>query len=121
MKFLIIGVIALILSCSRETDRVLSNENNVVSSSLRVWKYSDPEIPQIFSIYCAECHIGVSATSGLELDTYANITASADNISKINNRMIIQKTMPSRFASAGNPTAEELAIIAQWIEQGAQE
>ena len=29
--------------------------------------------------------------------------------------------MPSRFASAGNPTAEELDIIAEWIEQGAQE
>lgn len=121
MKYLILGAIALTLSCSQETDRVLSSATEQSSSSLRVWKYSDPEIPQIFATYCAQCHIGASASLGLELDTYANITASADNISKINNRMIVLKTMPSRFASAGNPTAEELDIIAEWIEQGAQE
>ncbi|MBI4732117.1 MAG: hypothetical protein HY781_08335 [Chloroflexi bacterium] len=80
-------------------------------------------VQPIFLAQCTSCHNPETAPLGLDLSTYAAVIRGSDNGPVIvpgdaANSILVQVQSDRHFANA---TAEELAIIVQWINAGAPE
>ena len=79
------------------------------------------QILPLYTTYCAisGCHNSGSRASGVELDTYATIMngINANNPNSSKYYTVIGGKMPPR--SSGQMTTTQIALIAQWINEGA--
>jgi hypothetical protein len=80
-------------------------------------------VQPIFLAHCTSCHNLDTAPLGLDLSIYASVMEGSDNGPVIvpgdaANSLLVQVQNDRHFA---NLTAEELAIVAQWIDTGAPE
>ena len=80
-------------------------------------------VQPIFLAHCTSCHNPETAPLGLDLSAYVAVIRGSDNGPVIVpgdavNSILIQVQSDRHFANA---TAEELAIIVQWINAGAPE
>lgn len=69
------------------------------------------KVQAIMTSKCNTCHSARSAAGGVVLETYDQVKAHAD---RINQRAIVEKTMPPTTALA----TEEIAILKCWISSG---
>jgi uncharacterized membrane protein len=70
------------------------------------------KVQAIMITKCNTCHSARNAAGGTVLETYEQVKANAD---RINQRAIIEKTMPP----AAPLSANEIAILQCWISSGA--
>ena|SRR5687768_15736987 len=68
-------------------------------------------VKSIMANRCNGCHNARDAAGGTVLETYDQVKAKAD---RINQRVIIEKTMPP----GASLTAREIAILTCWISSG---
>jgi uncharacterized membrane protein len=72
----------------------------------------DSQVKPFFATYCFQCHGPTRQTRGIRFDTSAGLTAASDRITDV-----VGAIMPPQTAK--QPTADEVAMIKQWIIEGA--
>lgn len=82
----------------------------------------DANIAPLFQAHCTKCH-GTAASAGLKFNTYADAMKGSKNGVVIlpgdsANSMLVQVQNEKHF---GQFTAEELALVIEWIDAGAPE
>ncbi len=99
--------------CYYDKEELLYSGKGAINCATISAKFSTDVNPLIKS-KCATsgCHDAASASGGSVLVTYAQIAAQT---ARINQRCVIDKTMPS----SGPLSAAEIAIVKCWIESGA--
>jgi len=68
------------------------------------------QVRGVFAERCATCHSGVSAPTGVRLETEAEITARADDIER---QVVLTRAMPP--GNATGMTEDERELVAAWI------
>ena len=107
-----ISIVSLIClsGCYYDKEELLYPGSNVNCTSVNA-RFTD--VNAIIAVKCATagCHNAAVAVGGTVLETYNDIKAKAD---RINQRAIIERTMP-----AGSPlSGSEIAILKCWISSG---
>ena len=96
--------------CYYDKDELLNPPSNVDCNAISA-KYAD--VAPIISQKCAGagCHDAATAAGGTILENYDQVKSRS---SRINQRVIVEKTMPPGMAL----TPSEIAIIRCWISSG---
>ena len=104
---LIPGMLIFLLGCYYDKEELLYPSETVDCNSVNATFTS---VKPIIATKCATagCHNSASAAGGAVLETYDQVKAKAD---RINQRAIVEKTMPPGTAL----TSEETAILKCWI------
>jgi uncharacterized membrane protein len=70
---------------------------------------------QVFVPHCYQCHSGSSPFSGVNLETYQNVSR---NLGRIENEAVVTDQMPP--PQAGGPLPQELQdLLDRWVKAGA--
>lgn len=77
----------------------------------------DPEVRNIISANCVDCHGGTAPQAGLDLSTYENVRASAEAGTLLSRIEDISNPMPP----SGLMKEENRQIIAKWAADGFEE
>jgi uncharacterized membrane protein len=113
IAFIILTVIGGIAGCYNDKEEILyPGSFQAVDCSTTAAKFA-ADVKPIISAKCAisGCH-DATASGGVILQTYAQISAKKD---RINARAVVEKTMPA----SGALLPADIAKIKCWIESGA--
>jgi uncharacterized membrane protein len=110
-NLLIPGMLIFLVGCYYDKEESLYPSNTVDCNSVNATFTS---VKPIIATKCATagCHNAASSSGGTVLETYDQIKAKAD---RINQRAIIDKTMPSDKPLSAN----EMAALKCWLSSGA--
>jgi uncharacterized membrane protein len=112
-RWLIVPIITamniLMTGCYNDKAELLYPDSAVDCSTARA---TFTKVKSIMASKCSPCHDARNAAGGTVLETYDQVKAKAD---RINQRAIVEKTMPP----AGPLSSEETAILKCWISSGA--
>ena len=111
-RWLIVPIITmnmLITGCYYDKAELLYPDSAVDCSTVSA---TFTKVKSIMTSKCNTCHDARNAAGGTVLETYDQVKAKAG---RINQRAIVEKTMPPGTAL----TSEETAILKCWISSGA--
>ena len=105
---IIAGMTILTTGCYYDKEELLYPDSAVDCSTVSA---TYAKVQSIMTNKCNNCHSARSAAGGVVLETYDQVKAKAD---RINQRAIVEKTMPPTAALA----TDEIAILKCWINSG---
>jgi len=91
-----------------------STTTSTPASSISVEKISFSQVKKVFDQRCINCHSNSNSSGNLSME---NTNQIRDRLQKINNRVVIQKTMPP--SNSTNMKQEERDLVKSWIDSGA--
>ena len=111
---LFITAAVTVTGCSYNKEELLYSGRTTATNCITINAKFATDVLPIISSKCATpgCHNAASSAGGAVLVTYIQIAALA---SQINQRSVVEKTMPSN----GPLSPAEIAILKCWIDAGA--
>ena len=127
-----LGVLIVLAGCNAapgpEQQAAPSGESTAAASGAKTISFA-ADVKPILDKHCADCHLGGGSKGGYNLDTHENAIASGRNGARIvpgnsaGSNLILRvahdpsvKKMPPKGEAL---TADEVATLKAWVDQGA--
>lgn len=109
-------LVIVFTSCTKKQAQELSTNPDNGTETVTIQNVSYTNFAQaLFETKCSSCHGAGRPASGRW--TFSGYTSVKDNITKINNAVLVTKSMPV----GGSLTAKEIELLDAWIKKNSPE